>query len=85
MRTRKYKRKSRKFKSRKERYEKIVKVRRQINKKGGGILDERFTFPGVNTTRNLMNSGQNIYNTFSGKHLNVSPNPLNQPIYSGST
>lgn len=54
-------------------------------KKGGSILDERYTFPGLNTTRNIINSGENMYNTFTGKHLNVSPSPLNQPIYSGST
>jgi hypothetical protein len=77
------------------------KVKRKINrrtkknkkkyvkksKKGGGFVDERFTFPGLNTSRNIINSTQNMYNTFSGKHLNVSPSPLNQPInrYSGST
>jgi hypothetical protein len=64
------------------------KYLKKKSKKGGGILDERFTFPGVNTTRNIINSGENIYNTLSGKQLNVSPNPMIQPInknYSGST
>ncbi len=64
---------------------KYVKKNIKKSKKIGGFMDERFAFPGINTTRNLINSGQNVYNTMSGKHLNVSPSPLNQPIHSGST
>jgi hypothetical protein len=68
-----------------KKYKKKSKKYKKKSKKGGGLVDERFTFPGVNTTRNIINSGQNMYNTISGKQLNVSPNPLIQPIYSGST
>lgn len=66
---------------------KYVKKYIKKSKKGGGFVDERFTFPGLNASRNIINSTQNMYNTFSGKQLNVSPSPLNQPInrYSGST
>lgn len=77
----KYTRKNKKMKKNKKNLKKK-------SKKGGGFFDERFAFPGLNTSRNLINSGENVYNTFSGKQLNVSPNPLNQPIhknYSGST
>lgn len=54
-------------------------------KKGGGFLDQRYVFPGVTTSRNLINSVDNLYNTFKGNYQNISPSPLNQPIYSGST
>lgn len=64
---------------------KYLKKNIKKSKKGGGLIDQRFPFPGLNTARSLMNSTQNAYNTLSGKHLNVSPNPLNQPIHSGST
>ncbi len=77
--SRKYLKKNKKSKKRSRKYLK------KKSKKGGGIFDQRNALPGVNETRNLINSTQNIYNTFSGKHLNVSPNPLNQPIHSGST
>jgi hypothetical protein len=72
-------------KRRKKVKRKTRKHKKYVKKRGGGFVDERYAFPGLNASRNLINSTQNMYNTFSGKHLNVSPSPLKQPIYSGST